>query len=121
MAERRMAKVMGQCDGFRQILIEAQPPSDGPADLGDFQSMRKSVAMMVVDRPSEHLRFAHQPAKRGAMHDPLAVALKHAPERVRFFRVRPATTVRGMHRVRGKPGIFKSRPVHRYWSSFVNN
>ena len=36
VAERWMSQVVGQGDGFGQILIEAHLPGDGPADLGDF-------------------------------------------------------------------------------------
>ena len=75
MAERRVADVVGQGDGFGQVFVQPQPAGDGAGDLRDFERVREPGAVVVVDAGDEDLRLAGHAAEGGAVDDPLAVAL----------------------------------------------
>src|ERR1700693_4454465 len=55
MAERRMAEVMGQRTGFRQVLVEAESARDRSGDLGDFERMGEPGAIMIAFMEHEYL------------------------------------------------------------------
>ncbi len=75
VAERRVADVVGQRDGFSEVFVEPQPAGDGAGDLRDFERMRESRAVVIVDGGDEDLCLAGHTAERGAVNDSLAVAL----------------------------------------------
>ena len=50
--------------------------------------------MMIVGLGDEDLRFIHQPAKRGGMDNPIAIALIRRPEQMRNFRMAAAPGVK---------------------------
>ncbi len=76
MAERRMAKVMGQAQRFGQVLVEAECTGHGPPDLRDFDRMGQTYAKMVAVGRNEHLGLVAQAAEGDRMDDPVAVALE---------------------------------------------
>ena len=76
MAERRVAEVVGQAQRLGQILVEAQRPGHGPADLRDFDRMGQPDPEMVAVGRDEHLRLVAQAAEGDRMDDPVAVALE---------------------------------------------
>ena len=79
MAERRVAQIMRQCNGFGEVLVQAQGPRNGPRDLAHFQRVRQTRAVMVALRRKEHLRLLLQPAECLAMDDAVPVPLKAGP------------------------------------------
>ena len=83
MSERRMAEVMSERGGFRQILVERESAGDGARNLRDLQGMRQARAVMVVLRTKEYLRFVHQPPKCLAVDNAVAVALELRARRTR--------------------------------------
>jgi hypothetical protein len=59
---------------------------------------RPEVVTLVID---EHLGLILEPAKCGAVHDPIAIALERAAQPAGRLAVAPATTALGMARIRG--------------------
>ena len=92
MAERRMAEVVGQAQRLGQILVEAERPGDGPADLGDFDAVGQADPEMVAVGSDEDLGLVPQPAEGDRMDDAVAVALEDVARPARSgiaFRVKP--------------------------------
>ena len=79
MSEGWMTDVVRQAQGFRQVLVEAQRPGNGSADLRDLETVGQPNAEMVPVRRNEDLGLVPQPAKRNAMNDPVAITLKIVP------------------------------------------
>src|SRR5581483_480633 len=82
---RRMAEVMGERDGLRQVFVEAQGAGDGARDLRDFQRVGQAGAIVVFFRVYENLRFMFQAAEGFGVEDAVAVALKGRADRVGRF------------------------------------
>jgi len=104
MAERRMAKVVGQAQGLGQILIETQGAGDRPSDLGDFEAVGQPDPEMVAVGGDEHLGFVTQAAESDRMDDAVAVALKDIARSARAFvmlGVKAATRLCRLRRKRG--------------------
>lgn len=61
MAERRMAQIMAQSNGFQEVEVETEEPADRAADLGDLHGVYRPVRYMLVELGSEidHLGFAY--------------------------------------------------------------
>ena len=76
MAERRMAEVVGKAQRLGQVLVEAERPGDGPADLRDFEAVGQPDPEMVAVGRDEHLRLVAQAAEGDRMDDAVAVALE---------------------------------------------
>src|SRR5438876_1270601 len=111
MAERWMAQVVSQGDRFRQVFIEAQLASDGPADLGDLQRMRQARAVVIVRLSDEDLRLVHEPPKGGRMDDAIAIALIERTIRMRFLGVTPPPALTGPHRIGSEEFLLPPEPV----------
>jgi hypothetical protein len=85
VAEGRMAEVMRERDGFRQILVQFQRAGDVARHGGDFNGVGQPRAQMIAGAVEKNLRLVFQPAKGARMNDPVAVALVlRAPDRGRF-------------------------------------
>ena len=76
MAERRMAKIVRQRNGFDQILVHAQVTRHGTRDLCNFQTVCQARAEQVAFVIHENLRLVFKPTERGGVNDPIAVALE---------------------------------------------
>ena len=76
VAERRMPKIMPQCDGLHQIFVQAQGPRDGPRDLRNLQRMGQPRAVVVALRGDEDLCLVGQAAECLGVDDAVAVARK---------------------------------------------
>ena len=57
VAERRVAEVVSQAQGFGQVLIEAESAGDGAPDLRDFDAGGQADAKVVAVRGYENLRL----------------------------------------------------------------
>jgi hypothetical protein len=76
VAEGRMAKVVGEAEGFGQVLVEAERPRDGPPDLRDLEAVGEPDAEMIAVGRDEDLRLVAKAAEGDRMDDPVAVALE---------------------------------------------
>src|SRR5207249_3713747 len=102
VAKWRVPEVVGQRDRFRQILLQAELPGDGPADLCNLKAVRQTGAVVVVGHGGQHLRFAHETAEGGCVDNPLAVALKEWAKWVFWLRNSAAATRASRHRIWGE-------------------
>ena len=87
VAERRVAEVMRQRDGFDQVFVEPQVARDRAADLRNLEAVRKPRAKQVAFVIDEYLGLVFEPAERGGMNDAVAVALKFAAPARRGFAI----------------------------------
>jgi hypothetical protein len=85
MAERRMAEVVCERNGFGEVGIQPERAGDVARDGGDFNRMREPRAEMVARAIQKNLRLVFEPAEGARMNDAVAVALVlGAPFRRRF-------------------------------------
>ena len=61
--ERRVAEIVGERRGLRQILVEAERTGERPGDLGDFERVCKARAVVVALMVDEYLGLVGEPAK----------------------------------------------------------
>jgi hypothetical protein len=90
VAERGMAQVMHQRQGFGVFLIQPKRDGNGARHLGDFQRVGEAVAEMVAKAGGEDLGFAFHAAEGAGMDDAVAVALKIVAVGMRRFRIETA-------------------------------
>src|SRR5580698_7946851 len=76
MAERGMAYVVNQSQGFDHVHVEAELGGNGAGDLRHFERVRQSIAKVVRIAASEDLGLSLEAAKGAGMNDAVAVALK---------------------------------------------
>ena len=76
MTERRMAEIVRERNGFDEIFVHAQIARDRTRDLRDFETVREARAEQIAFVIHEDLRLVFEPAKRGRMHDAIAIALE---------------------------------------------
>ena len=81
VAERRVAQVVRQAGGLHQVGVAAERRAQLPADLGAFERVGEPGAGRGVDLRHrgarvDHLGLAGQPAQRGGVQHPCAVALE---------------------------------------------
>ena len=112
VAERRMAEVMGERHGFREILIDAQRAGERAGDLPDLDRMGEAGAKMIAVERHEDLRLMREAAKGGAVDDSVAIALEFAPRRRWRLCVKPAA------RARGVAGVCRKRAANRHMRAF---
>ena len=76
MAERRVAQVVPEGDGFGQFLVQPQDLGNRPRYLRHLEGVGQPRAVMVSGRREEHLRLVFQTAKGLAVNHPVAVTLE---------------------------------------------
>jgi len=76
MAERRVAEIVSERDGFRKVLVEPQGPRNGARNLTSLERVREAVPEMIALVVDEDLGLVLEPPKSTRMHDPVAVALE---------------------------------------------
>ena len=75
VAEGGVAEVVGEGQGFGQILVQRQVAAQGAGDLGDFEAVGEARAVVIALVIDEDLGFVFQPAEGGRMDDAVPVAL----------------------------------------------
>ena len=76
VAEGRVAEVVGERDGFGEILVEPQRAGDRAGHLADFERVGQPGAEMLAVVAEEDLGLVLEAAERGGMDDAVAVALE---------------------------------------------
>ena len=100
MAKRRVTQIVHQRQRFDQVFIEPQGAGQRAGDRGDFERMREPAAVVIAQLVAgEDLRLLAEPAKRGAMDDAVAIALKRPAIRMRRLRVLPPARKGAVHRI----------------------
>ena len=102
MAERRMAEIVRQRNGFDQVFVDAQIARHRARDLRDFETVRQTRAKQVALVIDEDLRLVFEPAERRRVNDAVAVALELGARNRRFFFEAAATRLGRMRGIRGE-------------------
>src|ERR1039457_453214 len=89
MGERGVPDIVGQSQGFGEILVQLQDVGQGARDLRDFDGVGEAVAEMIGQSWSEDLGLGLQAAERTGMNHAVAVALESVTVRVLGFGVSP--------------------------------
>src|SRR5690606_38704306 len=76
VTEGRMADVVREAQGLRQILVEAERARDAATDLRDLDAVGQADAVMIAVGRDEHLRLVAQTPEGDRMDDAIAVALE---------------------------------------------
>ncbi len=91
MAEGRVADVVAEGDGLREVLVEPEGLGDSARDLRDLEGVAEARAKVVLARRDEDLRLVREAPERAAeVDDPVAVALEVGAHRIGLGRPRPA-------------------------------
>src|SRR5215471_10792108 len=109
MAERGVSKIMGERQGLGEILVEIKRPAYRARDLRHFEAVRQAGAVVVALVIDKDLGLVRQPAKRGRMDNPVAVALKRRAQRVLGLGMEPPA------------GLFRLRRIGRERSNHGGN
>ena len=111
MTKWRMTKIMGQRQRFGEVFIKTERSRHAAGDLGDFQRMCESGAVMIALVGHENLCFLLQAAKGGRVNDAVAIPLKRRTGGGwRLFKI--ATTA--VFEARRKHGSLFHRPISPY-------
>ncbi|MGY2936177.1 hypothetical protein ACVWZ6_005779 [Bradyrhizobium sp. GM6.1] len=94
--ERRMAEIVGERQGFREVLVQPELPGQRAGDLRHLQRMGQPGAVVVALVEHEHLGLVFQPAERGGMDHPVAIPSKRAAGPAWRFRDQSAATALGI-------------------------
>src|SRR5665213_3659087 len=76
VTKRRMAEVVAEPDRLSEVLVQGEGPRDGARDPRDLEGVGQAGAVVVALGGDEHLGLVLETAKRLAVDDPVAVALK---------------------------------------------
>src|SRR6185503_14620212 len=89
VAEGRMAEVVGQRDGLREILVQLEGAGNIAGDRRDFHRVREAGPEVIAGAVEEHLRLVFEAPKRPRVDDAVTVALVLGPQLRRRFLVLP--------------------------------
>ena len=95
MAKRGVAKIMGQCEGLCEILVQPKSPGDGAGHLGNLNRVCQPCAVVIALMIEELLWLVIQAAEGCGMDDPVPVALKRSAPVGLVFRYQPAPGLGG--------------------------
>jgi hypothetical protein len=76
MSEGRVPKIVGQAQGLRQILIEAEGARHRPADLRDFEAVGEADSIMIAVGRNKDLGLVTKAAEGHRMDQAVAVPLE---------------------------------------------
>ena len=76
VTERRMAEVVPEPDRLCEVFVQRECARDGARDSGDLERVGQAGAVVIALRRDEDLCLVLETAKRLAVDDPVAVALK---------------------------------------------
>ena len=116
MAERRVAEVVRQGHGLRQVLVEPERARQGPRDLRRLHRVGEAGPVVVAFVVDEDLGLVLQAAEGSRMDDAVTIALVVAPASGRGLAVAASAGALRPRRVQGKvtPGhARRARRAHR--------
>ena len=64
MSEGWVSQVVRERDGLGEVFVQAQRPSDGTRDAGDFDGVGEPGAQVVARAVEKDLRLVFEPAER---------------------------------------------------------
>ena len=84
---------MRKADCFHQVFIGAQGAGNGSTDLGHFQGMGQTGAVLISLIVNEYLGFVFQPAKGGRMDDSVTIPLIDSSVIGFIIRIQPSAGI----------------------------
>src|SRR4051794_27324985 len=99
MTERRVAKIVGERQRLRQILVEPKRARKRACDLRDLKRMGQPRPEMVTLMEDENLRFVTKPAKGTGVDDPVAIPAEVVARGTRRLWMQPAPAHSGIGRI----------------------
>ena len=105
VAERRVAHVVTEADGFGEVLVQLEGPGDSAGDRGRLERVRHASAEVVAGRVDEDLCLALQPPERLRVQDPVAIALERRAHTALGLLARAPARLVGTDRKRGQPAL----------------
>src|SRR5207245_2320303 len=103
---RGMAEIMGERQGFGQVLVETERAADRARDLRHLETVRQPRAVVIALMVDKHLRFVGESPERGRVDDAVAVTLKRRAHLVLGLRMETPATLLRLRRKR------RERSVH---------
>jgi hypothetical protein len=100
MAKRRMAEIVGESAGLREILLEAERAREGPRNLGDLKGMGEAGAIVVAFVIDKDLGLVGEPPKCRGMDNAVAIAAEIVARRARWLIMETTATCSRMRRER---------------------
>jgi hypothetical protein len=100
VAERRVAQIVAQRDGFGELLVELQHLGDRPGDLRYLQRVGETSAIVITRGSEEHLCLVLQPPERFAVHDAVPIVLERRTHIVLGLLTLPAARFGALGRLR---------------------
>ena len=100
-------------------FVQPQDLGDGPGDLRHLQRVRQPRPIVIAGRREEHLRLVLEAAKRLAVDDAIAVALKRRPDVVFTLRPQASPRVGALGGLRRQQGPLASLRAVRGSSRYV--
>ncbi len=102
VAKRRMAEIMGERDGLRQVLVQLQRAGDVPGNRRDLNRMRQARAQVIARAVQENLGLVFEPAEGARVDDTVTIPLVLGAPVRRGFAVFSAAAFRAELGVRGE-------------------
>jgi len=102
MPKWRMTQVMAQANRLHEVFIGAKSPRQAPPNLGHFQGVGETGAIVVAFVVDEDLRLVLEAAKSRCVQDPVPIALKRRPVFGLGLGVLPAAALAALGRVSSK-------------------
>ena len=87
MPERRMAKVVSECQGLREVFVEPERTRQRARDLRHFQRVGQAGAIVIALVRDKDLGLVLEPTECGRVNDAVAVAPEDVATRALRFRV----------------------------------
>jgi hypothetical protein len=101
MAERAVADIVREADGFGEVFVDAESARQRPSDSGHFDGVCQACPVVIGGTVDEHLRFVFEAAETATVQDAVTVALETGPDGMVGFRMtatQAESTVRGVRR-----------------------
>jgi hypothetical protein len=88
-----MSNVVAQGDGFGEVFIQSERPTDGARDLAHFEGMGEASSEVVAGGGNENLSLVFKPPECFGMEDSIAVTLERRSNGVRIFGSDPSSRI----------------------------
>ena len=100
-----MSQIMCETDRLHEILVAAQSPRQGAADLGNFQRVGEAGAEVIAFVVDEDLRLVFEASESCGVQDAVAVALERGAVLGFVIQVGASLRVAAPHPIRGEAPV----------------
>ena len=82
VTEGRVAKIVSERDGLREVLVEAEGARNGASDLGDLERMDQASSVVIALWGKKHLRLVGETSEALRVEDAVSVTLETRPKKI---------------------------------------